>query len=174
MRQQVMEWVGLLEEELDARQDGYEHLSLALLIRIVGFLSRAYTGMTAPASRPLLAVNEVVSHIEHNYQAPLRLEDLARMAHMCERNLQRYFQRAFGVSPVDYVNRLRITKACQLLGEQHLSITQVAGLVGIPDSNYFARVFRRFTGTNPSAYRQSSRHLRRTIRPLSQLARPAA
>lgn len=165
-RQQVMEWVGLLEDELDANQDGYQHMSLALLIRIVGFLARAYTGMTAPASRTLLAVNEVVSHIEHHYRSALPLKDLARLAHMCERTLQRYFQRGFGVSPVDYINRLRVSKSCQLLDESLMNITQVAEAVGIPDSNYFARMFHRFTGTNPSAYRKSSHHLRRTIRPL--------
>ena len=159
MRQQVMEWAGLLEEELRGQQDGYEYMSLALLIRIVGYLARAYTGMTAPASRTLLAVNEVVSHIEQNYGSALHLEDLARMAHMCERTLQRYFQRAFGVSPVDYVNRLRVSKACQLLAERRLSITEVADAVGIPDSNYFARVFRGFTGTTPSAYQQRGQFL---------------
>jgi AraC-like DNA-binding protein len=166
-RQQVMHWVGLLEEELGARRDGYRYLSLGLLIRVIGFLARAYTGMTAPASLTLLAVSQVVSHIEHHYTSGLRLDELARMAHMCERTLQRYFHQAFGVSPVDYINRLRVDRACQLLGERQLNITQVADAVGIPDSSYFARVFRRFAGTTPSAYRQSSRHLQQAIHPLA-------
>ena len=166
-RQQVMEWVGLLGEELRVRQDGYRYLSLALLIRIIGFLARTYTGMTAPASRTLLAVSKAVTHIEHQYTNALRLEELARIAHMCERTLQRYFQQAFGVPPVDYINRLRVRKACQLLGERQLNVTEVAGAVGIPDSSYFARVFRHFTGTSPSAYRQSSRHLQQATHPLT-------
>jgi AraC-like DNA-binding protein len=165
-QQQVMEWVGLLEEELRTRPDGYRYLTLALLIRIIGFLSRMYTGMTAPASRTLLAVSKVVSHIEHHYVSPLHLRDLAHMAHLCERSLQRYFQQAFGMAPVDYINRLRIRKACQLLGEGQLNITQVADAVGIPDSSYFARVFRQLTGTSPSAYRQSSHHLQQAMHPL--------
>lgn len=171
-RQQVMEWADLLAQELEARQDGYEHLSLALLIRIVGYLARAYTGMTTPASRTLLAVNQVVSHIEHHYAATVSLRELAQMAHMGERSLQRYFQQAFGVSPVNYVNRLRVNKACQLLTEPHLNITQVADAVGITDSNYFARIFRRLTGTSPSAYRKSSRYLRRALGPLDLDAGP--
>ena len=172
-REQVMEWVAHVEEELRTRPDGYVHLTLALLIRIIGFLSRAYTGMTAPASRTLLAVNAVVSHIERHYADELPLEELARMAHMCDRSLQRYFLRAFGVTPVDYINRLRVAKACQLLGERHRSITQVADAVGIPDSSYFARVFRRFTGTTPSVFRKSSRQLRQAVHPLALTERPA-
>jgi AraC-like DNA-binding protein len=171
-RQRVMEWVEVLEEELHARQDGYRFLSLALLIRIIGFLARMYTDMTAPASRTLLAVSKAVSHIEHNYAAELSLKDLARMAHMCERSLQRYFQQAFGVPPVDYINRLRIRRACQLLGEGQLNITQVADAVGLPDSSYFARVFRHFTGTTPSAYQRSSHHLQQAMHPLALAKHP--
>jgi AraC-like DNA-binding protein len=171
-RGQVMEWVAQLEEELQGKLDGYLHLSLALLIRIIGFLSRAYTGMTAPASRTLLAVNQVVSHIEGHYAGELRLGELARMAHMCERNLQRYFLRAFGVTPVDYINRLRVAKACQLLGERHRSIGQVADAVGLADSSYFARVFRKFTGTAPSVFRNSSRQVRQAVHPLALTERP--
>lgn len=171
-RQQVMGWVSLMEEELRAQRDGYRHLTLALLIRIIGFLSRSYTSMTAPASRTLLAVNEAVSHIEHHYTEALRLEDLARIAHMSERTLQRYFQQAFGVPPVDYINRLRIGKACQLLGNCQLNITQVADAVGLPDSSYFARVFRHFTGTSPSAFRSSSRHMQEAVPPLSLSEHP--
>ena len=58
------------------------------------------------------------------------------------------------------------------MDERHLSITQVAEAVGIPDSNYFARVFSHSTGTSPSAYRKSSQHLRRAIRPLALMANP--
>jgi AraC-like DNA-binding protein len=171
-RNQVMGWVTLLAEELRERRDGYRHLSLGLLIRIIGFLARAYTGMTTPTSCTLLAVSRVVSHLEHHYATPLRLADLARMAHMCERSLQRYFQQAFGLSPVDYLNRLRVGKACQLLSERRLNVTQVADAVGIPDSSYFARMFHRLTGTTPSLYQGSSRRLQQAMRPLALMEHP--
>ena len=171
-RQQVMDWVNLLEEELRVRRDGYRHLTLALLIRIIGFLSRSYSGMAAPACRTLLAVNEAVSHIEHHYSTSLRLGDLARLAHMSERTLQRHFLQAFGVSPLDYINRLRIAKACQLLGDRELNITQVADAVGLTDSSYFARVFRQFTGTTPSTFQHSSFHMQAAMQPLNLNKRP--
>ena len=165
---QISEWAGMLEEQLRTRPDGYRFMSIGLLIRIIGFVSRTYTGISAPGSRPLLAVNRVISHIERHYNLPLPLAELARMAHMCERSLQRYFQGAFGLSPVDYINRLRIEKACRLIGEGEMNITQASESVGIPDSNYFARVFRRFTGTSPSAFRRSSRQEQRALLPLAR------
>lgn len=174
MREQVMEWTSLLERELQSRSDGFRQMSLALLIRIIGLLSRAYTGMTTPTSRTLLAVNAVVSHIERHYAGELCLSALARMAHMSERNLQRYFQRAFGVRPMDYINRLRVTKACQLLNERQLTVSEVADAVGLPDSSYFARVFRRLAGVSPSGYRNSSRQLRHAVHPLALTEHPKA
>ena len=170
--QRVVEWAELIGQELRARQDGYRHLSVALLIRIIGFLSRSYTGMTAPATRTLLAVNKVVSHIEHGYRSALSLETLAPMAGMSERTLQRYFRQAFGIPPVDYINRVRVGKACQLLAGRQLGITEVAEAVGIPDSSYFARVFRQFTGTSPTDYRKSSRQLQAAIHPRALTEHP--
>jgi AraC family transcriptional regulator of adaptative response / methylphosphotriester-DNA alkyltransferase methyltransferase len=111
----------------------------------------------------LLAVNRVVSHMEHHYADSLRLSDMARMAHMCERNLQRYFLHAFGMTPIDYLNRLRVDKACHLLGKHELTVSQVADAVGIPNSNYFARLFHRLTGISPTAYRRSTTRLRQPI-----------
>jgi len=173
-RHQVMKWIEQLQQELRLRMDGYRHLSLALLIRIIGFLARTYTGMATPTSRTLMAVSRVVSHIEHNYTTTLHLHDLARMASLCERSLQRYFQQAFNMSPVDYINRLRMEKACQLLSEQTINITEVADAVGIPDSSYFSRLFRHFTGATPSAYRQSSYHVQRAMDPFDLAKNPPA
>ncbi len=166
MRRQISEWAEQLGAELKLKQDGYTFMSLALLMRIIGYLARAYTGMTAPESQTLLAVNRVISYIEHHYADQICLTDLAELARMCPRNLQRYFQRAFNVSPMEYVNRLRVKRACDLLIERDLTVTEVAGAVGLPDSNYFARLFRHLTGTSPSAYRASSKHLQQPIHPL--------
>ncbi len=168
MRRQVATWAAQLEEELRRRDPGYTFMGLALLMRIIGYLCRAYTSMEAPGSQTLLAVNRVVTHLEHNYASPITLRELATLAHMCQRNVQRYFRRAFGVSPIEYLNRLRLQKACELLVEQELHVGEVAERVGIGDSNYFARLFRKTTGVSPSNYRTSSRHLHQTLHPMER------
>jgi two-component system response regulator YesN len=75
---------------------------------------------------------------------------------------------------MDYVNRLRVTKACQLLNERQLTVSEVADAVGYPDSSYFARVFRRLAGVSPSEYRNSSRQLRPAVHPLALTEHPKA
>ncbi|MHB1307614.1 MAG: helix-turn-helix transcriptional regulator [Limisphaerales bacterium] len=70
------------------------------------------------------------------------------------------------------INRVRVGKACQLLAGRQLGITEVAEAVGIPDSSYFARVFRQFSGTSPSDYRKSSRQLQAAIHPRALTEHP--
>jgi len=59
-----------------------------------------------------------------------------------------------GDSPIDYLIRLRILQAANLLRKEELNITEVAYRVGFQDSNYFARQFHRIMGTTPSIYRR--------------------
>jgi AraC family L-rhamnose operon transcriptional activator RhaR len=172
-RREITGLVRQLTEELRVREPGYKSMSLALLLRVVGRLSRAYSQMTKPVSQTLLAINRVVSYIENHYASPLTAGELAAKAGTCERSLQRYFQRAFGVSPTDYLNRLRVKKASELLLESELNVTEVADAVGITDSNYFARLFHRETGLSPSSFRRSWHRLPQPDHPFAYAMEPA-
>jgi len=65
------------------------------------------------------------------------------------------FQRELGISPWDYLNRLRIQRAKERLRESDDSIKVVARRVGFHDRAYFSRMFRKLAGLPPQAYRES-------------------
>lgn len=67
--------------------------------------------------------------------------------HVC-----RLFRSQFGVSPIAYVNAVRIARARRLLADPQLSVAQVAFEAGFSDASYFTRVFRRCVGVCPSRY----------------------
>ena len=148
-----------LAAELRMREAGYKSMSVALLARMIVRLSRAQTQMTASGPQTLLGINRTITFIENHFEQPLRIEDLAARAGTCARSLQRHFLRALGASPVEYVNRLRVKKASELLLETDMNITEVAGAVGIEDSNYFSRLFHRLAGISPSGYRHCWRQI---------------
>jgi AraC-like DNA-binding protein len=148
-----------LAAELRTRDAGYKSMSVALLARMIVRLSRAQTQMTAPGQPTLLGINRTITFIENHFEQPLRIEDLAARAGTCARSLQRHFLRDLGASPIEYVNRLRVKKASRLLLETDMNITEVAGAVGIEDSNYFSRLFHRFAGISPSGYRHCWRQI---------------
>lgn len=68
------------------------------------------------------------------------------------REFSKYFDNlSFG----DYIRKLRIEKAIQLLADSKYSLTEIAYLTGFSDQSHFTRIFRKQTGKNPSSYRKS-------------------
>lgn len=144
--------VDRMADELARRTSGYELIATALLIELIGYLSRAYAQTDDHAAKPLLKLGEVLSHIEQHYMEPTTLDDLARVAHLSRRQLHRTFQNVTGYAPMDYLIRLRVHRAGELLRAGQLNVTEAALCVGFNDSNYFTRQFRRVMDCSPRTY----------------------
>lgn len=73
----------------------------------------------------------------------------------CSRgHLHAVFRSEMGMSPIDYLRRLRITKSCARLARSVDPITEIALSNGFESSQYFARVFRRYVGISPREFRE--------------------
>jgi AraC-like DNA-binding protein/quercetin dioxygenase-like cupin family protein len=169
LRREMTELAGQLAAELRTREAGYKAMSGALLVRMIVRLLRAHRHLNVPQPPTPLGISRAITFIENHLEQPLRIEDLAAQAGTCARSLQRHFLRSFGASPVSYVNRLRVEKASELLLKTDMNITEVAGAVGIDDSNYFSRLFHRLAGTSPSDYRQYWRRVPCPVHPLDDI-----
>lgn len=100
-------------------------------------------------------IEKMLQYISRNYQEDLKLEDLAEEFNFNYHYLSAYFNQQMKEGFSDYLNRLRIEKACRLLEESDLSISQVSSEVGYSEHSYFCRVFKRVTGKTPSLWRRS-------------------
>ena len=79
--------------------------------------------------------------------------EMARSAGTSVRGLERAFDRDYGLSPRQYLRRLRMQTACQLLVSTRSPLAQVADRCGFADQSHFNRDFKRMTGMTPRAYR---------------------
>lgn len=79
--------------------------------------------------------------------------ELAKAAGTSVRGLERAFIRDYGISPQQYLRRLRLQTACQLLVSTRSALAQVASRCGFADQSHFTRDFRALTGMTPRAYR---------------------
>ena len=70
-------------------------------------------------------------------------------------NLNRHFQNATGLSPVEFHIQRRIVKACRLIRSSNLTIGEIAEITGFDDGNYFSRQFRKVMGMSPLQYRKN-------------------
>ncbi len=150
----VLNLVGTLKQELDLHHPGYEFMATSLFMQIVGHLCRCYTHSSDTKAHSLMRMGKVLGYMQSHYRRPISLEELVAYAGMSKRSFMRVFHEATGLSPIDYLIRLRIAKACALLGHSKQSITEIAYEVGFEDSNYFTRQFKRVVGESPGRYRQ--------------------
>lgn len=109
--------------------------------------------------RPLLAWLH-----EHHAEA-IDLNRLAQQAHCSPRTLLRRFRQATGLTPGDYLQRLRISLAQQALAGSRQSLEQVASQIGFADRATFAKRFKQLSGETPGAFRK---RMQRSIQHQSQ------
>lgn len=92
--------------------------------------------------------------IDGNYTERITLGDLAAVAGTGEKYLCRFFKEYTGNSPVEYINRLRVERACLDMTEAGHSITRAALDNGFNDVSYFCKIFKRYKGIGPREYRR--------------------
>lgn len=100
-------------------------------------------------------IERMLSYISRNYQEDLKLENLAAEFNFNYSYLSAYFNQQMKEGFSDYLNRLRIEKACRLLKEDRMPISQISSAVGYSEHSYFCRVFKKMTGKTPSVWRRS-------------------
>lgn len=95
----------------------------------------------------------VIEYMTNNMTRDVKLSDLSSTVYMHPTYFVKRFGKCFGMPPLAYLNRLRIYHAMERLTATQDSIEDIARSSGIPDSSYFARVFKKYTGTSPTEYR---------------------
>jgi transcriptional regulator GlxA family with amidase domain len=91
--------------------------------------------------------------MEANVADPLSLDQLAGIAGVSPRQLNRLFQTHLGRSTMRYYRDLRLDKAQNLMRNSPLSLTEIALASGFASSSHFSRVYAASFGQPPSAYR---------------------
>src|SRR5205823_13962940 len=85
----------------------------------------------------------------------LSLKEVSETLNVHPAYLSREFSKYFDdFSFGDYIRKLRIEKAIQLLSSSKYSLTEIAYLTGFSDQSHFTRIFKKFIGKNPSAYKK--------------------
>lgn len=97
-------------------------------------------------------VARVVRYIDENYREKITLQTLADLAAVHEKYLCRIFKEFTGRTPIDYVNQLRIDRACIDMTLHHKNVTEAALDAGFTDVSYFTKLFKRTKGITPREY----------------------
>lgn len=97
-------------------------------------------------------IQQVLKYMGEHLDNPLSVQQLAAQVHFHPNYFIKVFRSLLGVSPMQYLNRLRLERAKQVLISDRRSVADVARMVGM-DAHYLARRFRQYTGYSPTEFR---------------------
>ena len=98
-------------------------------------------------------MEEIIRFMLENINTTFSLNQFAHRAKISKYHFARKFKQKTGYSPIDYFNRLKIQKACELIDTSSLTIKEISDTLGFNNPFYFSEVFKRITGMSPKKYR---------------------
>ena len=150
--------VALFEEVLDTAESGYGFAQLLqagqALSHLLAVLVRRARETHREADDTEQRVAQSIEYLKTHLERSFDVQSMAKLAGLSPSHYSALFKRHTGYAPIDYLARLRMHRACQLLDTTNHSMKSIAGMVGYNDQLYFSRVFRAINDVSPRAYRQ--------------------
>ncbi len=146
----------IFEEIFSTLERGYdlENLRYASSLLHYYLASMRYLRLYRQVEPETQSVADAVIHyLKENIEKRITLQQLAEYMGYSQSHLSMRFRQETGDSPLNHLNKLRIERACQLLRETNLKVNQICHKVGVEDAYYFSRLFHKFMGVSPKAYR---------------------
>jgi two-component system response regulator YesN len=109
------------------------------------------------ANPTVKSIDKVIDYINTHYSDELSLEFIASMAHMNSTYFCEIFKKHTGCTFLEYLTKIRIENARNLLTDTSLKIYEIAQKTGYKNPNYFNNVFKKYTGMEPGKYRRTNR-----------------
>lgn len=103
---------------------------------------------SAKNENPLLKNIKTLLESDENYS----VKEIAKRCAICESGLRKLFKSTYGISPIEYKQKIKINKAKFLLVGSTLSIAEISEQLGFYDAAYFTKAFKRHAGCTPTEY----------------------
>ncbi len=107
-------------------------------------------------------VNIIFDYVRNHFKEQISLDEIADQVSMTKTAFCRYFKKVTNKTFVQFVNEYRLVHASRLLAEQPISITEVCYESGFNNFSHFNKLFKGYTGQNPSEYRYQHKNILQT------------
>jgi AraC-like DNA-binding protein/mannose-6-phosphate isomerase-like protein (cupin superfamily) len=150
-----MKQVQHVESELSQQKPGWIGELSAELKKVLCFLARRYENRKGHSIYSVIKISEILIYIETHYHETISNARLEKYFEISGSTLLRMFKEATGHAPNEYLIKIRIKKAAELLSRSALTVSEAALRCGFNDNNYFTRIFKRDMGMTPLRWRKS-------------------
>jgi AraC-like DNA-binding protein len=141
-------------------------IALGYFYILVGNLARLYTSKPPHLTQYIEKISSTITYIEKHFDQPIDIGTIIKKFGFSRRNFYRSFLNLTGLTPNNYLLRIRISHALHLLQTSSKSITEIAFECGFEDSNYFSRQFKKIMKISPRMHRE---HLLTNLKNTSML-----
>ena len=101
-------------------------------------------------------LKKMLTWLHQNLDKNISVAEIAQTANICPRECQRIFQQYLHYSPIEYLQRIRVFHAAELLTDSDCPITDIALNCGFSNPSYFSKQFKTIMGSRPREYRAAS------------------
>lgn len=158
MSAELRRCVTSLVDQIQAFETGAADATAALRVAVCGTLLETARQLTRVRTvRSDEAVRAAMDYLQRSCDRPPSMTEVARAVGCSRARLFRIFQQSTGMTPNDYLQRLRVSRAGELLANTNRPITEIAIACGFSSSQYFSNVFRKYLGQTPTAFRAANR-----------------
>ncbi|WP_270087510.1 AraC family transcriptional regulator [Sphingobacterium sp. SYP-B4668] len=129
-----------------------ECIALTLPYYLSGYLHREVSSNWNVDAKEDI-INNSILYLKSNFSSKVSLQDIAHNSNLSISHFSKLFKARTGYSPIEYLNHLKIQKACHMLQFSENRISQISCDLGFEDQYYFSRLFKDHMGISPSHYR---------------------
>ena len=158
---QLSQMIDLMIYEMAHKEKHYKRvtkgLSEALLMELYRLCTKEKSeqSMRTVSRGNLVLINEALDYINKNYMdSGLRIEMLAERCGLSETHFRRVFKEQTNMTPSEYVNLVRIQRACELMRGSNLAMDEVRGHVGFESTTSFTRNFKKLLDITPYQWKK--------------------
>jgi len=121
---------------------------------LFGIISDKIASGYFPDDKEFSKIKKAVYYINTNYDKKFSVDDLAKMCNMSKYYFIKIFKNVMKVTPQNYHTLLVMEYSKLMLTDTKMNISEIANSLGVYDSLYFSRMFKKNTGVTPSEYRK--------------------
>lgn len=140
--------------EIQVKRSQFTHYASAYFIELLSCLARKRSNIEPESGMSITDdIRKAILMMHQNYSQPFYVNELAKA---CNLSLYRFihkFKGSTGLTPLQYMTKIRMDTAKDLLSNSSLSVSEVSRIVGYPDPLYFSKVFKSSTSLSPSGFK---------------------
>ncbi|GHH97815.1 AraC family transcriptional regulator [Neobacillus kokaensis] len=154
--------VGLIQtlkrtlQETNENQIIDAYLSSARAYEFIMECFRFTKNLNPPAQELPEPILRVITFLQQHYDDYISIDKMAALAELSSYYLIKQFRKYTNTTPAQYLTKIRIKNAAELLSHTDLSIKDIAAKTGYENANYFNKVFRKMTGFSPGEFRENN------------------